>query len=86
MSEPSRSRLAWGILWRSSNRLFGDDSHLIGVPGHPCRTRLFETRAEARLYIKKEYAYIADRPDLRREPHGWEMPIAVRVRITVAIA
>lgn len=68
----------WAALWRSENRLDGKRSYLIYLDGYPV---LFKTRKEAREYIKREYGYIQSRPDLRSEPHGWKMPISVRVKI-----
>lgn len=44
---------------------------------------LFRTRSEAREWIEKEYGYLRTRPDLQAEPHGWKMPIPVRVVIGV---
>lgn len=88
---------AWGILWRSENRLDGKREVLLGSltaphgDGHPqikpaggAQAALtFKTKREAAGFIKERYGYIATRPDLRREPHGWKMPAPVRVRITV---
>ena len=68
----------WGGLWRSENRLDGKTEHLLHEDGFP---KLFHTRADARQWIKAEYGYIARRLDLQCEPHGWKMPIAVKVRI-----
>jgi hypothetical protein len=42
---------------------------------------IFPTRREAREWIKAKYGYIAERPDLRAEPHGWRVPTAVRVDV-----
>jgi len=42
---------------------------------------LFRTRQAAREWIKTKYGYIAERPDLQAEPHGWRMPKAVKVKI-----
>lgn len=81
-----RSQEAWGILWRSENRLDGVDRRLVGVSHHPSRTLLFETRKAARAFIRSRYGYIAKRRDLRAEPHGWRMPIPVRVTISVEVA
>lgn len=78
-------RCAWAVLWRSKNRLDGYHEHLCGTPDHPCRTLLFESRRKARNFIRDKYGYIRTRPDLRREPHGWRMPTAVRVTITIAL-
>lgn len=89
----------WGILWRSFNRLDGKRELLLGdlcAPhgdGHPVikpaggavPTLTFRTRRAAAAFIKDRYGYIAERADLRREPHGWKMPVPVRVRITVEL-
>jgi hypothetical protein len=74
----------WGVLWRSKNKLDGKQEVIMynngsGIP------YLFTTRHEARLFIE-QFSYIRDRPDLRREPHGWRMPKPVRVKIMVAHA
>lgn len=74
---------AWGILWRSENQLDGKQEYLVGGAGHPVSTMLFHTRAEARKHIEKRYGYFRKRPDLQNEPHGWKMPQAVRVEITI---
>lgn len=68
-------------MWQSKNRLDGTTRHLI------CRNRvptLFITRKAARQFIELNYAYISVsvRKDLRNEPHGWRVPIPVRVTIT----
>ena len=78
------ARHCWAVLRGSDNSLDGTRQWLDGTPAHPCRTRLFETRAEARAYIASDLAYIARRPDLRREPHGWRVPRPVRVQVAVA--
>lgn len=69
----------WGCLWRSENKLDGRTEHLIydGM----CLPVLFRKRREAREYIKQKYGYIRTREDLREEPHGWMMPIVVKVKI-----
>ena len=77
---PPVSCSAWGVLWHSCNRLDGLREYL-------CRNEtthvpaLFLTRAEAREFITDTYGYIRHRADLRREPHGWRLPRAVRVTI-----
>ena len=42
-----------------------------------------KTRREAREWIKKHYGYISERPDLQIEPHGWKMPVPVKVRVVL---
>lgn len=73
---------AWAVLWRSASRATGRREHLIWSPaGGPYA--LFRTRAECRRFIEQEWGYIRERADLRAEPHGWRMPIPVRVRVVV---
>lgn len=74
-------RLYWGILWQSNNRAEGKRAHLVceGLP------LLFNTRHEARVKIDEKFSYIRHRPDLRQEPHGWQMPKAVRVQATYKV-
>ena len=77
--EAMRPVSLWGAMWRSDNRLSGKTERLLWM--NPKRPALFDTRREAREWIAKGFGYIKDRPDLRREPHGWKMPVPVRVRI-----
>jgi hypothetical protein len=44
---------------------------------------LFSTRKMARALINSHYGYIRRRSDLRRDPFGWRIPKAVRVKISV---
>lgn len=44
---------------------------------------LFRTRTEARAYIRTKYGYLRERKDLQREPHGWMMPVPVKLEIRV---
>ena len=86
--------MAWAIKWRSENRLDGKTEHLMGL--WPDYSRLanvsgyhravFRTRQQARDFNNKHNGYIRNRPDLQREPHGWKMPIVVKVSVTVAEA
>lgn len=71
---------AWGALWRSNCKLDGKRSHLIHHQKSSL-VALFKTRRKAKKFITLHYGYIKRRPDLRAEPHGWLMPIAVRVKI-----
>lgn len=73
-------RLLWAAEWRSENELDGVTRHLIQTPDHPC-VFLFRTRKACQAWIRHNYGYIAKRPDLRREPHGWRMPQPVRVEV-----
>ena len=88
----TRADDGWAVMWESRNRLNGKTVFLIGVAGNleprPAwlrgyRTMVFETRREAGAYIKNKYSYIAKRKDLRTEPHGWRVPKAVRVQVSV---
>ena len=69
----------WGALWRSENNLDGIRKHLCYENGVPA---LFITRRQCRDWIKLKYGYIKERDDLREEPHGWRMPLPVKVTIT----
>lgn len=70
----------WGVLWRSDCRLDGKRERFMFRDLQPA---LFKTRREARAWIKESYGYIAERPDLRAEPHGWKVPQAIRVAVTL---
>lgn len=70
----------WGILWRSENKLDGKKSNLMYKDGIAC---LFSTRDAARKRISWDWGYIRNRIDLRAEPHGWKMPIPVKVEIKI---
>lgn len=69
--------MTWAILQRSNNNLDGRRGWIDYHNGIPI---LFKTKREAAAYIKENYAYFK-RADLRLEPHGWLMPIPVRVTI-----
>jgi len=70
----------WGIMWRSVSKLDGVTEHIVC---HDCLPRLFRTRNEARKHIDEHFGYIRNRPDLRCEPHGWKIPVAIRVTTAV---
>jgi hypothetical protein len=80
---PSTKHLAWAVLWRSQNALDGYRHDFLGTNQHPSRTILFDTRKQAREFIVAHYGYIRHRADLRAEPHGWKMPVPIRVTIRV---
>jgi hypothetical protein len=65
----------WAALWRS---IHGE--HFLFENYQPA---LFRTRRAAQAYIEERYGYIRARPDLRSNPHGWRMPKAVRVTVSV---
>jgi hypothetical protein len=43
----------------------------------------FTTRAQARRLIGEQFGWLRERSDLRRPPHNWRMPRAVKVRVTM---
>lgn len=69
----------WILEHYSKNRLNGERRHF---EFHELVPKLFCTRREARAWAAERYAYFK-RPDLRAEPHGWRMPKAVKVRVTI---
>lgn len=73
-----RRIIRWGALWRSQNNLDGITEYIICVD---CKPILFRTRQECRKWINEKYGYIGNRSDLKREPHGWKIPKAVKVKI-----
>jgi hypothetical protein len=85
--------MPWAVKWRSENRLDGKRENLVGrffggavdPPAHMKGYTLtvFESRDSAREFIKSEFGYIAARPDLRCEPHGWRRPVVVKVEVFV---
>ena len=67
----------WAVLWRENNKLDGKNEHILGNGnGLPL---LFDTRSQAREYLEARYGYIRNRKDLKAEPFGWKMPIAVKI-------
>ena len=72
----------WAAEWHSRNRLDGVRKHIIY---RDCLPALFRKRRECREFIKEEYGYIANRPDLRAEPHGWRTPQAIKVYIMAEV-
>ncbi len=70
----------WAAQWHSHNKLDGDHKHIIY---ENCVPQLFRTRREAREYINTKFGYIRTRPDLKTEPHGWRIPVAVKVTLDV---
>lgn len=68
----------WAAEWNSKNYLDGDNRHIIYRDLLPA---LFRTRRECREFINDRYGYIRDRDDLRREPYGWRLPRAIKVKV-----
>ena len=73
---------AWAPKWKSRNQLDGLTEYL--ATEAVTSLRLFRSRADCRAYIQEMYGYIKHRRDLRTEPHGWRVPKAVRVRVTIS--
>ena len=71
----------WAAEWYSQDMLDGETRHIIY---EDCLPKLSRTRRECREFIQEKYGYIALRPDLRKEPHGWRMPRAIKVKVEVA--
>ena len=71
----------WAGEWHSNNYLDGESRHIIN---DNCLPALFRTRRKCREFIKEKYGYIAGRPDLQNEPHGWRQPQAVKVDVIKA--
>lgn len=72
----------WAALWRSENKLDGKREHLVHEKAVPA---IFRTRKEARAFIETKYGYIRTRPDLQNEPHGWTVPVAIKVRVEMVL-
>jgi hypothetical protein len=68
----------WAAEWRSNGLYTGKRRHLLHKNGLPA---LFCTRRECREWIKINFGYIKHRKDLRKAPHNWRMPQAVRVKL-----
>lgn len=73
----------WAVLWYqwTDHPAFMWDPPLSESTKRTWPPLLFKTRAEARRYINERWGYIHTRRDLRRPPHGWRMPRAVKVRV-----
>lgn len=71
----------WGILHRKENKLDGKKSWL--RCDRTCMPEMFQTREEAREFISVNLKSTYSRPELKIEPHGWKMPIPVKIEIIV---
>lgn len=73
----------WAPKWSQTNQLDGHREYL--CLWHQWRgihyPTVFTTRRECREFIEEHYGYIRTRPDLKREPHCWRVPTAVKVVI-----
>ena len=70
----------WGLEWYSRNKVDGETRQVMFSNGTPL---MFKTRRQAREYANERYGYIKTRQGLRRGPHGWRMPRAKRMTITM---
>lgn len=78
----TRTFRAWGVKWSTTAKCIdGKTEHLYGVG--KVNGLMFATRADTRQYISLNWGYIKTRSDLRDHPHGWNMPKAVRISVTV---
>lgn len=75
-------RHTWALQFRARN-VFGSYEYLIPSDRRP---KLFLTRSDARAYRDEHYGYIRQRPDLRKEPHGWFLPRPVKVKVELTQA
>ena len=64
----------WAAEWRD-----GKIKHFLYNAN--CLPELFRTRQSCREWIEEKYGYIKTRKDLREEPFGWRLPVAVKVSI-----
>lgn len=69
----------WAPKWSQTSKLDGHRENLIW---HDLMPAIFRSRRECREFIEREFGYIRHRDDLRREPHCWRMPRAVKVEVT----
>jgi hypothetical protein len=81
-----KSAVRWGVIER-----YNTPNHLayVNFPDsyrgrHRCPA-LFPTRAAARAWIEDNWGYLRTRFDLKSAPHGWKMPVPVRVVVTTDI-
>lgn len=79
------SDFVWGIKHRKTSACIDGPSEHIDrpVPWHYFAPVVFQTRREAREHIKKHWGYIRNRPDLKAAPHGWTVPVPVKIRVIV---
>ena len=79
------SDFVWGIKHRTTIACLDGPSERIDIPlpwnyFYPV---VFQTRREAREHIEKHYGYRRNRPDLKAAPHGWTVPMPVKIRVIV---
>ena len=78
----------WGVLQRRSDKCIDGPSERIMtvLPWSFWGPVVFQTRREAREWIKQHFGYVAKRNDLRESPHGWLVPIPVKIEIETRLA
>lgn len=69
----------WMVKWRSTDDSI-DGAHVF-LRGGVDMT--FKTRRACVEWIKAHYGYLSKRSDLSGPPHGWRMPVPVRVSIII---
>lgn len=79
MKAPKRCRRMWAVKRETTAKCMDGRTATI----HGGLRTLFNTRREARTHIEGVWGYMRGRADLRAYPHGWKMPQAVRVTVTV---
>lgn len=87
--------MTWAILGRSENQLDGKREYLQGryfykAPDVPdfvsgYKIMVFKTREQARAHVREHCINLRERPDLRKEPHGWKPPKIVKVNVLIEV-
>ena len=72
--------IRWAVKWSSKNKLYGYQEHFMY---DRCCPLLFTSRAAAKTYVNDVWGYLRNRPELRKEPHGWRMPKPIKVRVVL---
>lgn len=71
----------WVPRWDQTNQL---DGHTAYLELWDCgQLAVFRTRKACLEHIREAWGYVAKRSDLRKEPHCWRVPQAVKVTVTV---
>lgn len=76
-----RTPVRWALLHRTSAACIDGAREWFQWDG--LKPVLFRTRQEARQFAKEKYGRDAKRPDLKAYPHGWLMPVPVKVRVVL---
>ena len=72
----------WGVMWHSKDWIDGEYKTLM-TDIKSSRPALFETRKEARAWIKMHYGYILECRDMRNNGRRWFQPYPVKVKVVV---